>query len=266
MSDLWKKTMFVDHAVLFAQVVESKGMSESFCRSLLEIVGETKLGGIVLDLGCGNGRLTEFFASRAKLVVGLDNSGALLRFAKERHSKLANATFFEADMRALPTKNSWRNVLAESLSGRGFPGFSLICRSYTSLGYFPRNVELDILKACRQITSQSASIVLDTFNAEWFRVHGQMERRLKLESCKLLERYSVGADNTHVDCEWIFERSGSVLAAIPFVLEAYRESDVERLLEDAGWSEPRIYADYSTFLCRDATQPPERLVAVAATR
>jgi SAM-dependent methyltransferase len=42
---------------------------------------------LVIDLGCGSGRLFDLFSSKARAVIGLDKSYELLKFAKRAHER-----------------------------------------------------------------------------------------------------------------------------------------------------------------------------------
>ncbi len=55
---------------------------------------------VVLDAGCGNGRLTERIAERAKLAIGIDYSDSV-RWA-EKNRKSSNVCFVKGDLQMLP--------------------------------------------------------------------------------------------------------------------------------------------------------------------
>lgn len=62
--------------------------------------------GVIIDVGCGNGRLTEFMAKDFNKVIGIDISGEMIKQAKER-VKLPNVEFIETDGQTIPvTDNS----------------------------------------------------------------------------------------------------------------------------------------------------------------
>ncbi|MFX1293572.1 MAG: class I SAM-dependent methyltransferase [Promethearchaeota archaeon] len=62
--------------------------------------------GFLLDLGCGNGRHTLFFADKTDYLIGVDFSFNLLKIAnKKRNLKdIKNVSFVMADITALPFK------------------------------------------------------------------------------------------------------------------------------------------------------------------
>lgn len=81
-------------------VIEKKMFSE-----LLEQISATSL----LELGCGTGHWTAFFADQGFNVTGLDNSEAMLSLAR---SKGIDAEFILADSEALPFEAESQQVVA----------------------------------------------------------------------------------------------------------------------------------------------------------
>jgi len=56
-------------------------------------------GGRVLDVGCGSGRWTAYFADRFATVVGIDRSAAMIRAARDTCADRANVELHECDFR-----------------------------------------------------------------------------------------------------------------------------------------------------------------------
>jgi ubiquinone/menaquinone biosynthesis C-methylase UbiE len=56
---------------------------------------------VVLELGCGYGRVLEKLASRARRVVGIDISRSSLMFGKKRSGRFANCDLFQMNATAL---------------------------------------------------------------------------------------------------------------------------------------------------------------------
>lgn len=55
-----------------------------------------------LEIGCGIGRMTEFFANDFEKIIGIDISGEMIRLAKERLRQVKNVIFFETEGVSLP--------------------------------------------------------------------------------------------------------------------------------------------------------------------
>lgn len=56
---------------------------------------------VVLDIGCGIGRMDEFVAPRVGRLIGIDVSGEMVRRASQRLAHLGNASFVEGDGQSL---------------------------------------------------------------------------------------------------------------------------------------------------------------------
>jgi SAM-dependent methyltransferase len=56
----------------------------------------------VLDIGCGNGRLTRLAAARARSATGVDLSGPMLATARARAAEVPNVAFEQCDVQVHP--------------------------------------------------------------------------------------------------------------------------------------------------------------------
>jgi len=79
----WNATGYADNFSFVAQ----------YGKGLIDLI-ESPAGSRVLDLGCGNGTLTQELHGRGYDAMGLDSSPSLLRLARESHPEL---TFMEGD-------------------------------------------------------------------------------------------------------------------------------------------------------------------------
>ncbi len=64
-----------------------------------ELLGPAR---VLVDVGCGVGRMDEFLAPRVARLIGVDVSGEMVRKARVRLAHLANASFVEGDGFTLP--------------------------------------------------------------------------------------------------------------------------------------------------------------------
>ena len=80
----------------------------------------------ILDLCCGQGRHVLHLASLGFKVMGIDLSRTLLEVAKYKKNKDDSAHFIQADMRNLPTSQS----------------FDLLLNLFTSFGYFETDKQI----------------------------------------------------------------------------------------------------------------------------
>jgi len=61
---------------------------------------------VIVEIGCGIGRMTEFMAQRYKKVVGTDISAEMIRQGKRRLTGIANTELFETDGESIPLPDS----------------------------------------------------------------------------------------------------------------------------------------------------------------
>ena len=74
---------------------------EDWCRRLVETLDRYRIPkGLVLDLGCGTGTLTELLAKAGYDMIGIDNSEDMLNVAlKKRHNSGRDILYLLQDMR-----------------------------------------------------------------------------------------------------------------------------------------------------------------------
>ncbi len=248
----WKDAMFRRHASQFKRVLDARParVDVAGLKGLMPERGAPGQRLAVLDLGCGSGRLLPALSEVGSIVVGLDYSPELLELAAQAVQPLCHVTLVQGDMRRLPAL---------------LPGtqFQLIVRAYTSLGYFDRQQEGDILRACHALTSADGRILIDTFNAGWFRIHGRIERSSAVDGFVLEESYHWDEATRCVHCHWRYRDGEQVLQEIPFVLGGYELADVDALLHEAGWQRERLIRDIACLDPVSDSHGLERLVVVA---
>lgn len=74
-----------------------------------------KKTGLILDLGCGPGRLISDFAKRAGKVIGVDASPQMLELARKNFANNKNIKFLESALESLPYSKSDADVVIASM-------------------------------------------------------------------------------------------------------------------------------------------------------
>jgi SAM-dependent methyltransferase len=247
----WQRRMFVEYAAEYDEIAQARGVTNSFIEALTQLLDSEILEGNILDLCCGSGRLLPALAKRAKSVTGVDFSLPFIEIARKRYTSLENIELVCGDARQL------LNLLKHRR-------YNLICRSYTSIGYFSFEEELGILKDCLELTSDTSVLVVDTFNGEWLTKNQAPKRSNRFGRLTLTEVYRYNPQRDIVDCEWLYKRDleDAEETSISFKLEVYRPERLEKLIQQTGWGIPSLYCDYSTAPLVEAKVPPERIVAV----
>lgn len=111
---LWEK-LAKRNAKFYIASFKGRGITEKeFRRSgeddynrLLTIHGKLELvEGTFLEIGCGNGRMTEFIARDWSKVVAIDISGEMIKQGKKRLAGIDNIEWIETDGETIPLKDN----------------------------------------------------------------------------------------------------------------------------------------------------------------
>ncbi|MCB1937189.1 MAG: class I SAM-dependent methyltransferase [Nitrosomonas sp.] len=95
------------------------------------IVSKIKKGDVGLEIGCAQGRLTEYLVKQGYFIVGIDSASSAIDVARQRSSNEEwgnKCTFYSTDARDLKTfKSSFFDfaISTEVIEHLGFPGFVL---------------------------------------------------------------------------------------------------------------------------------------------
>jgi trans-aconitate methyltransferase len=95
-----------------ADYAKSSAAQQKWARELiakLHLTGSER----VLDLGCGDGKVTAELAALAASVLGVDNSPEMVALAEGTH-QAANLRFMQADARSLPFENEFDVVFSNA--------------------------------------------------------------------------------------------------------------------------------------------------------
>jgi SAM-dependent methyltransferase len=110
----------------------------------------------VLDLCCGNGRLSIPLAARGYEVTGLERDAAMVAEARARAGGSVSARFIQADMRDLA----------------GVPGqLDAVINMWHSFGYFDAATNEAVLRQIHGKLNPRGRCILDVYNRRWFDQH-----------------------------------------------------------------------------------------------
>lgn len=146
MSD-WSKAFFdEDYLEIAAQLfsVESSAKQAGELWSMLDL----KPGCRLLDAPCGSGRLSRPLAELGAVVLGVDQSEALLAAAERQRADLPTdrLRYLNHDLR-LPLPAT---------------GFDVVCNIFTSFGYGTEEEDLAIFRNLRQAVRPGGRVVVET--------------------------------------------------------------------------------------------------------
>ena len=102
-------TMYDDFASVYDKLMDNVPY-DKWGRFIVQILKKHGIdNGLVLDLGCGTGRMTRYLADRGYDMTGVDGSPAMLALAKE--SSPDNILYLQQDMREFELYGTMRAVI-----------------------------------------------------------------------------------------------------------------------------------------------------------
>jgi ubiquinone/menaquinone biosynthesis C-methylase UbiE len=199
--------------------------------------------GNLLDLCCGNGRVSIYMAERGFKTVGVDISQAFLedarRKARERGvSNLVN--FLEGDVRNL-----------NGVIGRSFQPFDIIVSAWTSIGFYKQEDDLSIFKQARQLSKEGATLfVAETIHTEYLSLKFTPTSYTELDHIIMLENRKYDPTTSQISTSWTFyNKRGQDLEFVDKVditHRVYSLSELAALLRRAEWETVATYGSLST--------------------
>lgn len=148
-------------------------------RSMIPVVDNCK----AIDIGCGNGELSEYLASNgAASVLGVDISERMIKLAKRRSQKISEITYECCAFEDLILDECQYDLVVSSVAFHYVENFNFVCakiaQSLKQGGYFIFSIEHPVLTANKtdwllDINGQRKyNIVMDYFKegkrqAEW---------------------------------------------------------------------------------------------------
>lgn len=150
MSD-WINKLFVERSDLFLNLLNQRWpKTEELVNGMTKVLDSFGIrSGTVLDLCCGNGRISTFMAKKGSRSVGVDISKAFLEDGRRKvkeHGVSDRVTFLEGDVRKL-----------KEIVGRNRKHFDVVVNAWTSIGFFSQHDDLNIFKQARSLSKKMLS-------------------------------------------------------------------------------------------------------------
>lgn len=104
---------YTDFACVYDQLMDETPYAQ-WCENIAQALGEYGIrDGLVLELGCGTGSLTELLAARGFDMIGVDNSDEMLNIACEKKEKSGrDILYLNQDMRSFELYGTVRAVVS----------------------------------------------------------------------------------------------------------------------------------------------------------
>jgi ubiquinone/menaquinone biosynthesis C-methylase UbiE len=199
------------------------------CDFLVEAL-ELPLGARVLDLCCGQGRISVELARRGFAVTGLDLSEYLLNLAKERAEAAGVAVeWVHRDMRDLP----WENE------------FDAVVSVFTSFGYLETDEEDEkALGAVQRCLKPGGRLLLDVHNREWTAIRFQPRYWYEHEGHLILDEETWDERQGRITMARTIIAPDGSRRETGFTLRIYAPSEMMKMLERAGLEWERTFGGW----------------------
>jgi len=244
MSD-WIRKLFIDHADLFLRSMDARwSQTEELVDGMIRLLnGFGIASGNLLDLCCGNGRISVHMAKRGFKAVGVDISRAFLEDAKKKakeHKVSDSITFLEGDVRRL------KKIVGDN---RGL--FDVVVNAWTSIGYYSQEDDLRIFKQARELSREGAILfVAETMHSDFLSVKFTPTSYAELDDVVMLENRKYDPMASQMSTSWAFYRKHGqdlrFINRVDFGHHIYSLYELASLLRNAGWETVASYGSLST--------------------
>lgn len=243
MSD-WVTDLFIDHSDLFLKLLNSRwDQTPELAEGMVNLLKTFNINsGNLLDICCGNGRISIHLAKRGFKAVGVDISETFILDAQRRAKKhrVSDMTIFlKGDVRRL-----------KEVVGSQPQPFDVVVNSWTSIGYYSREDDLNVFRQARELSKEGAILfVAETMHSEYLssRARAFFTSFMELEDVVLLERRKHDPIRSKMETSWAFYRKDGndlkFLDRVEFHLQIYSPSELCNLLSKAGWETVAMYGN-----------------------
>ena len=261
MSD-WTGKLFVEHSDLFLKLLDERwSKTEDVVNGMLKVLSGFGIkSGNVLDLCCGNGRISIYMAKKGFKAVGVDISRVFLEDARKKakeHKVSHDVTFLEGDVRNL-----------KKVVGDISQTFDVVVNAWTSIGYFSQDDDINMFKQARELSREDAVLIIaETMHSDFLAVKFTPTGYQEIGEIVLLENRKYDPTTSQLTATWTFyNKRGESLKFIDRIEienHVYSQSELSSVLRKAGW-EPVAF--YGSFLTLESMNPFGSLNVVARAK
>ena len=226
----------------------------AYLHGLLEEYGITE--GLVVDLGCGTGTMTEYLAERGYDMIGVDNSGDMLAIAMEKKIESGHdILYLMQDMRELDLYGSARAIVS-------------IC---DSVNYITEPEELcEVFRRTGRFLDEDGVFIFD-FNTDYkYReIIGEQTIAEDREDCSFIwENYYYEEEQINEYGLSLFIRDEELSGEADDIFRRYQEThyqrgytlrEMEELIRAAGM---KLVKAYDAFTRDEPTEKSERIYMI----
>jgi ubiquinone/menaquinone biosynthesis C-methylase UbiE len=258
----WTGKLFVEHSDLFLKLLDERwSKTEDVVNGMLKVLSGFGIkSGNVLDLCCGNGRISIYMAKKGFKAVGVDISRVFLEDARKKakeHKVSHDVTFLEGDVRNL-----------KKVVGDISQTFDVVVNAWTSIGYFSQDDDINMFKQARELSREDAVLIIaETMHSDFLAVKFTPTGYQEIGEIVLLENRKYDPTTSQLTATWTFyNKRGESLKFIDRIEienHVYSQSELSSVLRKAGW-EPVAF--YGSFLTLESMNPFGSLNVVARAK
>lgn len=221
----WIRKLFVEHSKLFLKLLDYRwSRTEEHVNGMVKVLNEFGISsGNLLDLCCGNGRISIHMAKKGFKAVGVDISRVFIQDAgrkAEEHGVSNSTTFLEGDVRKL-----------RKVAGNNLKPFDVVVNAWTSIGYYSKEDDLNIFKQARELSRERAILLIaETMHSEYLSLKFAPTSYMEIENVLLLESRKYDETKAKITTSWAFyKKRGEGLKfinRIEFELHVYSLSEL----------------------------------------
>jgi len=241
----WIRKLFVERSALFLKLLNHRwSRTEELVDGIVKVLQDVGItSGNLLDLCCGNGRVSINMAKRGFRAVGIDISEAFLEDAREKareHGVSTAVRFFEGDVRNLG-----------QVIGRVPQPFDVVVSAWTSIGYYSQDDDLNIFRQARELAREGAILfVAETMHSEFLSLKFAPNSCMELDDIILMENRKYDPTTSQISTTWTFYRKRGMdlefIDTAEFELHIYSSSELCSLLRKASWEPVASYTSLKT--------------------
>jgi SAM-dependent methyltransferase len=242
----WIIRLFVDRSDLFLRLLNQRWLkTEELVNGMTRVLDNFGIrSGDLLDLCCGNGRVSIYMAKKGFRSTGIDISKAFLEDARKKaqeHEVSNLVTFLEGDVRKL------KEVVHQQYS----KPFDVVVNAWTSIGFYGQEDDLSIFMQARELSREGAILfVVETMHTEYLSVKFTPTSYEELDHIVMLENRKYDSITSQISTSWIFyNKRGQDLEFIDKVditHHVYSLSELSSLLLKSGWEVVASYGNLAT--------------------
>jgi SAM-dependent methyltransferase len=197
----------------------------------------------VLDVPCGQGRITLPLARAGLVMTGVDRTAGYLTKARQlaRRGRLS-VRFLQADMRGIGFENE----------------FDAAFNWFGSFGYFSDADNLEFCRRILQALKPGGRFLVEGLNKSWLLRHFRPRSENRWNGVLIKQHSRLTRNRSHILTDWTLQRGG-VTERHTIRMRLFDGAGIRAILGAAGFGEVRLYGPGGSRFTRHS----RRLIAVA---